>query len=254
MDNSGNPWDNPNQNQWNQQGEQNTQWNQQNQWNNGGYQTPPPVQRQPIFQNGVLNRTILKEDAKAIFKQNYGNALAASIIPSLIAGVLTLIPIVGGFISWFFTPILYVGGYFLLLELVRGFQQVKTGDMFNIFGDFGNVFGAAFMTRLFIGLWSLLLVVPGIYKAYSWAMVQFILADNPKMSGTDARNLSNTLMEGHRMELFVLQLSYIGWALLSAVTFGIFGLFYLNPWYQTSIADYYDNLKMLYEARQQQAY
>lgn len=238
MDNSGNNgWDN-------------NQWNDQNQWDNGYQQGPQPVQRQPVFYNGILNRPLLKQESKEIFRANYGNSLAATILPSIIAGGISMIPIVGGFISWFFSPILFVGGYFLILELVRGYQQARAGDIFNVFDDFGNVFGAMFMTNLFIGLWSLLLVIPGIYKAFSWAMVQYILADNPKMSGTEARALSEQMMDGHKMEYFVLLLSFLGWELLGACTFGILDLFYVNPWLGVTIGDYYDNLRMLYEARQ----
>lgn len=253
MDNSGNSgWDNG-QNHWNQQNNCNQQ---NNQWNNGYQQTPPPppVQRQPVFYNGILNRQILKQESREIMRQNYGNALVATIVPGLIVTGISVIPYIGGVLGGLFGPIFLVGGYFLLLELIRGYQAARAGDMFNIFGDFGNVFGASFMTNLFVELWSLLLVVPGIYKYYCWSQVQFILADNPRMTGTEARNLSDAMMEGHKMELFELQLSFIGWFLLSLLTAGIVGVFYVNPWYQTTIADYYDNLKMLYEARQQQTY
>ena len=80
-------------------------------------------------------------------------------------------------------------------------------------------------------------------------MTFYIIADDPDISGTEARRLSEAMMEGHKMEFFILQLSFIGWALLSACTFGILGIFYVAPWMATTNADYYDNLRMLYEAR-----
>ena len=266
--NNGNNWNNNGQSDngsWNTQGNGTDQngWSNNSQsdngsWNNGinnkgwngGYQTPPPVQRQPVFFNGILNRSLLKEEARAIFKGNYWNAVLAVLLPSLIAGgIAAIVPPVGSIISWIFSPILIVGGLVLLLRIVRGMRNAGVGDIFSIFDKFGNVFLAYFTTNLFIGLWTLLFVIPGIYKSFCWAMTFYIIADNPDISGTEARRLSEAMMEGHKMEFFILQLSFIGWTLLSACTFGILGIFYVAPWMATTNADYYDNLRMLYEAR-----
>ncbi|MGN8773780.1 DUF975 family protein [Candidatus Weimeria sp. HCP3S3_B5] len=244
-------WNDQQNNGWNG-GNNNSSWNNGNNnkgWN-GGYQTPPPVQRQPVFFNGILNRSLLKEEARAIFKGNYWNAVLAVLLPSLIAGgIAAIVPPVGSIISWIFSPILIVGGLVLLLRIVRGMRNAGVGDIFSIFDKFGNVFLAYFTTNLFIGLWTLLFVIPGIYKSFCWAMTFYIIADDPDISGTEARRLSEAMMEGHKMEFFILQLSFIGWALLSACTFGILGIFYVAPWMATTNADYYDNLRMLYEAR-----
>ncbi|RRF96899.1 MAG: DUF975 family protein [Lachnospiraceae bacterium] len=262
--------------------------------NNSEWQTPPPVQRQPVFINGSLDRSILKGESKAFFRQNYGTILAASILPALISTGIDVIPFIGPVISWFLSPILFVGGYYVILGVIRN-HRVSVGNMFDIFDNFGNVFGASFTTSLLLFLWSVplsvaagailavagldfrftkipginipiptgvgllfLLVVtficciPAIYKAFCWAMVPYILADNPRMTGTQARRLSTDMMQGHKWEYFVLSLSFLGWFILSIITIGLFALFYVNPWYSTALCDYYDNLRMLYAAMHQQ--
>lgn len=234
-------------------------YNYGNDWNQQNYQQPV-FRRQPVFYNGVLNRTILNNESKYIFKQNYGNSLLAVLIPSLISGgigaVFGLIPIVGigvtSIVGWILGTVLGVGVCYFMLEIIRGNWQASCGDIFHAFDNFGNVLGTMIVTDIFIGLWSCLFIIPGIYKSYCWSMVGYIIADYPQMSGEQARELSTRMMEGHKWELFILQISFIGWFLLSVCTFGIFGIFYLNPWFSACMADYYDNLRMLYEAQMQQ--
>lgn len=225
-------------------------WN-DNQWNNDWQQQePPPFQRQPVFFNGELNRSVLKTESKVMFRNNYATVLAMTILPLIISAGISAIPVVGFILSWIFSPILYIGGIYVILGIIRN-RNLRSGNIFDIFGRFGNVFGAYFTTDLLLLLWYICLIVPGIFKSFSWAMVPFLLADNPDMTGTEARDLSTEMMYGHKWEFFKLILSFIGWFLLSSCTFGIFGLFYVNPWFITAICDYYDNLRMLHEAEQQ---
>jgi uncharacterized membrane protein len=242
MDNNFNQWGNNNQNQNQYQNQYQNQNQNQGQYN---YQGPMP---EAIFINGTLNRSALKEDSRAAFGLKYGTALGATVIPGLITGGLALIPIVGGLISFFVSPVFEVGG-------VRVNNRVAAKDpgasldgpngLFSIFNRFWETFASIFVTQLFIFLWSLLLIVPGILKAYSWFLVPYILADNPNMSGEDARDLSAQMMYGHRLELFVLQLSFLGWAILGLLTLGLLDVFYIGPWLSVTISDYYLNLKQL---------
>ena len=110
-------------------------------------------------------------------------------------------------------------------------------------GRFFNLFATMFLKGLFIVLWSLLFIVPGIMKAYSYRLVPFILADNTDISPMDALKLSKEMMEGHRMNAFMLDLSFIGWFILTAFTCGILGLFYVNPYYYATNAELYLAIK-----------
>ena len=115
-----------------------------------------------------------------------------------------------------------------LNELGAGFQ-----------GNWGNVILTMFLRNLFIVLWSLLLVVPGIIKAYSYRLVPYLLKDHPELSGTEVITLSRKMMNGHKADAFVLDLSFLGWLLLSALTAGILHIFYVGPYIAATDAELY---------------
>ena len=111
------------------------------------------------------------------------------------------------------------------------------------FSDYGRVFFTLFLRDLFLALWCLLLVIPGIVKAYSYRMVPYILKDNPELSAIDVITKSREMMNGNKWNAFVLDLSFIGWFLLSLLTCGILSIFYTNPYYYNTCAALYTELK-----------
>ena len=98
-------------------------------------------------------------------------------------------------------------------------------------------------TQMITLLWTLLLIVPGIYKAYCWRLVPFIIADNPEISGKEARAKSNAMMNGSKWASFVLDLSFIGWKLVGALTFGILNIVFTNPYEAATDTELYLELK-----------
>jgi uncharacterized membrane protein len=96
---------------------------------------------------------------------------------------------------------------------------------------------------LFVFLWSLLLVIPGVIKAFSYCMTPYILADCPKVKARDALKISMDMMEGHKWEAFVLLLSFIGWIILSLLTFGLVAVFYTTPYMRSTMAVYYQQVR-----------
>ena len=117
-------------------------------------------------------------------------------------------------------------------------DEMKVG-----FHPYGRTVGAMFLRDLFICLWSLLFVIPGLIKIYSYRMVPYILADDPTIGGKDAITLSRQMMNGHKWNAFVLDLSFIGWELLSVLTAGLLGLFYVKPYEAATGAELYKVLK-----------
>ncbi len=103
------------------------------------------------------------------------------------------------------------------------------------------------LRTLFVFLWSLLLVVPGILKSYSYRMAPYLMIDDKNLTPREALKLSTRIMDGHRFELFVLDISFIGWYILWWITAGVFSL-YVLPYRQTSEALFYLNLKSSEEA------
>lgn len=99
------------------------------------------------------------------------------------------------------------------------------------------------LRRIFTALWTLLLIVPGIIMSYAYEMTPYILNDEPGLGAKETLDRSRTMMKGHKWELFVLDLSFIGWFLLSIVTLGIAHVFYVQPYYESSHAAFYESLK-----------
>lgn len=103
----------------------------------------------------------------------------------------------------------------------------------------GNVAKTMFVTNFIISVCYILLIVPGIIKQFQYLLVPYILAENPEIDSAEARRKSKELMQGNKWAAFVLDLSFIGWFLLAVVTFGLVGLFYLNPYMEATHAELY---------------
>jgi len=114
-------------------------------------------------------------------------------------------------------------------------------DLFSQFDRFGQGLAQKFLRGLYTFLWSLLFVIPGIVKGYAYAMTPFIMAENPEMSASDAITASMELMDGHKWELFTLDLTFIGWSLLAAMTVNL-GNLALNPYKNAAYAAFYKDL------------
>ena len=96
-----------------------------------------------------------------------------------------------------------------------------------------------FCRDLYTVLWTLCLIIPGIVKSYEYKMIPYILAENPRISRKRAFEISKNMMDGEKWNAFVLDLSFIGWNLLSTITFGIVGVLYVNPYVNTTWAEFY---------------
>lgn len=127
-------------------------------------------------------------------------------------------------------------------------------DPFNVshlldgYKDFSRIFTTILLMQLYTFLWALLLIVPGIIKGLSYSMTCFVLRDNPDMKNNEAIELSMKMMDGHKTALFWLYLTFIGWGILCIFTFGI-GYFWLAPYMQASLAQFYEEVKEDYITR-----
>lgn len=102
-----------------------------------------------------------------------------------------------------------------------------------------------FFRDLYVFLWSLLFIIPGIIKSYEYRMVPYILGDNPDIGREQAFALSNVMMQGSKWKAFVLDLSFLGWYILNGLTLGVLGIFYVNPYVNQTNAALYQKLKGL---------
>lgn len=123
-------------------------------------------------------------------------------------------------------------------------EEVKTGFVPNYMRNVK----AMFLKDLYVGLWALLLIVPGVIKSYAYQLVPYILAENPDIAPKDALKLSEDMMNGHKKEAFLLDLSFIPWDILSVVTLGIGQIFYAGPYMRAADAEFYKAVKESYNA------
>lgn len=168
-----------------------------------------------------------------------GNLFNVGMITGLLAGIATVAILIVLVAKVFVGNLLKMGGYrFFILNQTA---QPGIGTLLDGFrsGHYVNIVLTMFLRDLFTTLWSLLLVVPGIVKHYEYLMVPYIIAENPAMDYKEAFQISKQMMDGEKMEAFIMDLSFIGWYLLSAVTCGLLAIFYVNPYVQASFAEMY---------------
>ncbi len=151
--------------------------------------------------------------------------LGASII-ALILDIFVLQPINAGVKRFF---------------LVNTGEKAKLGEVLYAFknGNYWNVVKTKFLANLYIILWTCLFIVPGIIKVYSYRMVPYILAENPQMSTKEIIDRSRQMMDGNKWKAFVLDISFIGWYFLSAITLGLVGIFFASPYIMATNAELY---------------
>ena len=182
-----------------------------------------------------------RQRAWAALSGKWGTAVLASLVYVLLAGAINAIPGIGSVASLVLTGPLYLGLVITMSKILND-EPAEVANVFDGFKNFLNSFVLYVVNTLFVLLWSLLFIIPGIIKSYSYAMSYYILKDNPNMSGDEARKASIEMMKGHKWELFCLEFSYIGWMLLSILTFGILTL-WVNPYMEVAKVAFYENLK-----------
>ncbi|MCL2740461.1 MAG: DUF975 family protein [Oscillospiraceae bacterium] len=164
---------------------------------------------------------------------------------TVIVGALAIV----GYIPFFGAVALFIFYPWIIVNMYRIYQQFAVKNVAPepsaLFAQFKEMWAKSWvliiMMELFIFLWSLLLFIPGIIKAMSYAAAPYILAANPKLTGQEALNESKRIMEGHKMDLFVFYLSFIGWILLMIPTFGLLGI-WLIPYLSTAEANFFADL------------
>lgn len=128
------------------------------------------------------------------------------------------------------------------LNLFRD-NNSKIEDIFDGFSDFGKNFVLYFIMCLFIVLWTLLLIIPGIIASIRYSMSFYILHDYPELSASQALDKSKEIMDGEKERYFMLWLSFLGWFILGVVTLGI-GFIWITPYYTAAKTAFYEDLKI----------
>lgn len=230
----------------------------------------------------MWNRKDLKTNAKALLKANYWKVVVASLMLAVCAGsgtaassknaseqgtwekfvseiskidaetlflgtavifsVIAVALVADLVISLFVLNPLEVGAQKLLINCRD--DKAEFGDIVSFFkNSYLNIIGIVFLRDIFIALWSMLFVIPGIIKVYEYRMIPYILAEHPEMSRKEVFAKSKEMMKGNKWNTFVLDLSFIGWHILGICTCGIGEIFYVAPYHNLTSAELYHKLK-----------
>ena len=155
-----------------------------------------------------------------------------SVRPGVLAYIIDLLL---NFMTW----LLYAGFVVFVLRMIRQ-QRNSLWNLMDGFQNFLKIIGLNILTGIFVALWSLLFVIPGIIAAYRYRQALYLLLDHPEMGVLECIRESKRLMRGHKAELFILDLSFIGWALLSIIPFVSV---YTLPYTESTYALYYSMLR-----------
>ena len=193
-----------------------------------------------------------REAAWAQLKGNWKPVVVFTLVYNLVMGVAQFIgstsDLVSILISLFILVPLAYGYNVAFLDFKRTVQAVKIEQLFDGFKDYSRVVLTGLLQGIYIFLWTLLLIVPGIIKSLSYSQTNYILKDYPELKNNAAIELSMAMMKGHKFDYFCLILSFIGWILLGILTLGI-GLLWVSPYIATASAHFYEHVKEDYERR-----
>ncbi len=160
-----------------------------------------------------------------------------------VTGIIVLLAIAFGIaLQLFLAYPLRVGAARFFISLTAKDTEInKLGYAFKT-GRYGNVIKVMFITNLIVFLWTLLFIIPGIVKGYAYSMVPYILADNPQIDYKRAMELSEQMTMGEKANIWVLDLSFIGWYLLGLLACGI-GMVFVHPYVDATKAELYITLR-----------
>ena len=219
-----------------------------------------------------MDNSYLRQKARDSLRGQWGVSIGIAAVAALLGGLLvgtTFLPEIQTHLAKHYgdfgkvalsngLKIGFTGGIFGLASLIIGgvlqlgyaqflLRQQNRGDgefndLFSYFDRFGAGFAQKFLRELYTLLWSFLLFIPGIIAAYRYAMTPFLMVEFPELTASEAIDRSKEMMQGHKMDLFLLDLSFIGWMFLAALTANI-GNLWLNPYRNAARAAFYMELR-----------
>ena len=197
----------------------------------------------------MMNSAYFRNKAWEQLNHQWGTAVLFTLVYLLISVAVSkaaeIIPFVGAVLSIVVALGLYPMTYsynVAFLNNLRSGEPIKIDSLFAGYKDWFRIVLTYFLLYIYVFLWSLLLVIPGIIKSIEYSQVAFILRDNPELSDNAAIEKSMAMMLGHRWQYFKLQFSFIGWWLLVFVTFGV-AILWVQPYVWAACANFYESLK-----------
>ncbi len=204
-----------------------------------------------------FDRIRIKENGKLHYQNNkWQNVLVILINTLIVGGVQVVVNLSGDdWVLAMFMSLVSIAVSLLVVNIITmgtmtwfhrsiKTEGLKMEEMFWPFKeDYGGNVLMMFLISLYTALWSMLFVIPGIVKGYSYSLAMYIKSENPNIPASKAIELSTRMTNGHKMDLFVLDMSFIGWGILSAFTLNILGILYVMPYQYASKAFAYEEIK-----------
>lgn len=204
-----------------------------------------------------FDRIRIKENGKLHYQNNkWQNVLVILINTLIVGGVQVVVNLSGDdWVLAMFMSLVSIAVSLLVVNIITmgtmtwfhrsiKTEGLKMEEMFWPFKeDYGGNVLMMFLISLYTALWSMLFVVPGIVKGYSYSLAMYIKSENPNIPASKAIELSTRMTNGHKMDLFVLDMSFIGWGILSAFTLNILGILYVMPYQYAAKAFAYEEIK-----------
>ncbi len=187
--------------------------------------------------NEIIKRSYINEQSAQYFKVATDSILAQPAYPVGISMLISLASI----ISFIIVPSFNLGIRRLYLNLTKG-EKPSIDKFLSGVTSVGKTLWLDIIIKIFTFLWTLLLIVPGIIKYMSYSMSFYILSENPEFTAREALNESKRLMDGHKMDYFILMFSFIWWYILAGITFGL-AYIYVYPYINATTANFYQEIK-----------
>ncbi len=198
---------------------------------------PPSASRE----GGATHNRDLMRMARESLRSHWGLGVGVMALYAIITFAVSFIPFVGTVVGYLIAGPMSAGVCLVFLMLARR-SPAEIGQLFSGFSRFGTALVAYLLMVLFILLWTLLLIIPGIIASYAYAMTFFVIADDPAVGPLQAITRSKEMMRGNKWKLFCLFWRFFGWALLCILTLGI-GFLWLAPYIQTTLAHFYEDVR-----------
>lgn len=187
----------------------------------------------------------LMRDAKATLTGKWGYAALTTLVYTIIitaASMVAYIPFIGWAAALLIGGPMWLGYIFFIISLRGDKENLKIETLFSGFKQFTRAFITYLLMMIFVVLWMILLIVPGIIMAIAYSMTFFIIAEDKDISAYDAIMKSKQMMYGYKWKYFCLNLRFLGWVLLCILTLGI-GFFWLQPYMEMSYYNFYLDIK-----------
>jgi len=189
-----------------------------------------------------MKRAELKVAAKEQIKGKIGKLFVMTLIIYSLIFLCIFVPFLGSIASFIITPAFALSLCIVYIKLTKK-EEVTVGNVFSGFNKTGRALWLNILIGFFTFLWTCLFAIPGIIKQYAYSMSYYVLADNPELTAREALRKSKEMTKGHKMDLFVLQLSFFWWYCLVGITFGLAAI-YVGPYISATTATFYNSIKV----------